>query len=270
MRNVQSIVRAVPTSDGAGVKLSRSLGSRALPELDPFLMLDEIGSDDPGDYRMGFPDHPHRGFETVTYLLAGKMEHRDSRGNQGLLEAGDLQWMTAGSGLVHSEMPRQEDGRLWGFQLWINLPRARKMDPPRYQDLRAAQVPQVPIDGGVVRVLAGAFRDAVGPVEGIATAPTLLDVTVGGPSVDLPAPAGQTAFAYAFEGEPVIAGRPVPRGHLAVLAPGDGVQASGSGRFLLLSATPLREPIARYGPFVMSTREELVQAFEDYQSGRLG
>jgi redox-sensitive bicupin YhaK (pirin superfamily) len=270
MRQVSRVVRATPTSDGAGVRLSRSLGGPFLPQLDPFLLLDEIGSDDPGDYRGGFPDHPHRGFETVTYLLAGKMEHRDSMGNHGLLEAGDVQWMTAGRGIVHSEMPRQDRGRLWGFQLWVNLPRARKMDPPRYQDLRASEVPEVEVGGARVRVIAGTFGDVTGAVNGVATAPTMLDVTTTAAStVALPAPADQTAFAYVFDGDVRLGDIVVPRQSLAVLGDGDGVEVTGDARFLLLAATPLNEPVARYGPFVMSTREELLRAFEDYQSGRL-
>ena len=270
-RDIAQLHRAMPTSDGAGVRLQRALGTPSLPDLDPFLMLDEFVSDDPNDYIAGFPSHPHRGFETVTYMLAGHMEHQDSLGNTGRLGPGDVQWMTAGRGIVHSEMPKQENGLMWGFQLWVNLPRTHKMTQPRYQDIPATDVPEIQVDGATVRVLAGTFGGVTGPVSGVATEPTMLDATLPeGGTLTLPAPAGQNAFVYAFEGEPTVGTTVVPRGQIGVLTAGEGVSVAGPGRILLLSGTPLREPVARYGPFVMSNRQELMEAFADYQAGRLG
>ena len=270
-RDVAVVHAAMPTSDGAGVRLQRALGTPTLPELDPFLMLDEFISDDPSDYVAGFPSHPHRGFETVTYMLAGHMEHKDSLGNTGRLGPGDVQWMTAGRGIVHSEMPKQQNGLMWGFQLWVNLPRADKMCAPRYQDIPATDVPVVRGEGHTVRVLAGSWGGVTGPVSGVATSPMMLDVTLDGAvGLDLPVPEGQSAFAYVFEGSPTLGSREVARGHIAVLSAGDGLRASGPGRILLLAGTPLREPVARHGPFVMSNRAELIEAFDDYQAGRLG
>lgn len=270
-RHVRSIHRAQPTSDGAGVRLKRALGTAALPELDPFLMLDEFVSDDPSDYLAGFPDHPHRGFETVTYMLAGQMEHRDSLGNTGRLGPGDVQWMTAGRGIVHSEMPKQLDGLMWGFQLWVNLPRADKMCPPRYQDIPADAVPVIEADGVSIRVLAGTLDGVSGPVSGVVTAPTMLDVTLSEEAtLTLPVPEGHNAFAYAFEGAPSVGGQAIERGHLAVLSAGGEVRLGGGGRLLLLAGRPLGEPVARHGPFVMNDRAGLLAAFEDYRAGRLG
>ncbi len=270
-RDVQTLHRAQPATDGAGVRLQRAMGTAALPDLDPFLMLDEFVSDDPDDYIAGFPDHPHRGFETVTYMLAGQMEHRDSLGNTGRLGPGDVQWMTAGRGIVHSEMPRQVDGLMWGFQLWVNLPRADKLCPPRYQDIPADQVPVIERGGASVRILAGTLGEVTGPIHGVATRPTMLDVSLPeGARLPLPAPAGDNAFAYVFEGSPVVGTRVVERGSLAVLSPGEGIEVAGPGRLLLLSGAPLGEPVARHGPFVMNDRAGLIQAFEDYRSGRLG
>jgi redox-sensitive bicupin YhaK (pirin superfamily) len=272
-RSVVRVESAMPTSDGAGVRLFRALGTPRVPDLDPFLMLDEFRSDQPDDYLAGFPNHPHRGFETVTYMLAGRMEHKDSIGNTGDLGPGDVQWMTAGRGIVHSEFPRQDAGLMWGFQLWVNLPAKDKMTPPRYQDIPASRIPEVRTDAGVVRVLAGTYGGVTGPVEGVATRPTMLDADLAdGASLVLPAPEGQNAFVYAFEGAPRLgeAGKPLPRGNLAILSPGDGIRVSGPGRVLLLSGTPLREPIARHGPFVMNTREQIVQAFDDFRAGRFG
>jgi len=205
--------------------------------------------------------------------VVGRMEHGDSLGNTGRLGPGDVQWMTAGRGIVHSEFPRIEEGLMWGFQLWVNLPAKDKMTAPRYQDIPAARIPEVAIEGGLVRVVAGTFGGVTGPVEGIATRPTMLDARLDeGASVVLPAPSGQNAFAYPFEGTPKLGAdaRSVARGNLAVLGPGDGLRVEGPGRVLLLSGTPLGEPIARYGPFVMNTRDELVRAFEDFRAGRLG
>jgi quercetin 2,3-dioxygenase len=271
----------MPASDGAGVRLHRSLGSPSLPLLDPFLLLDEMRSDEAGDYVAGFPDHPHRGFETVTYMLAGRMRHEDHAGNAGDLGPGSLQWMTAGRGIIHSEMPQQEDGLLWGFQMWVNLPRDQKMRAPRYQDIPAGRVPEVRLEsGGVVRVLAGTAHGHTGPVEGIVTAPLLLDVRLpAGSSLTEPVPRGHNAFAYVFDEGPGLFGASDSEPgtaagvrHAVVFGDGDEIRvhARDAGvRFLLAAARPIGEPVARYGPFVMTTREELVQAFADYESGRL-
>ncbi|WP_440997892.1 pirin family protein [Arhodomonas sp. SL1] len=275
-RLVARQVRGLPASDGAGVRLTRIIGTPYLDAVDPFLMLDEFRSDDPGDYIAGFPEHPHRGFETVTYMLAGRMRHGDNQGNSGVLEPGGLQWMTAGRGIVHSEMPEQQDGLMWGFQLWVNLPAARKMAAPRYQDVPPEAVPErTPAQGVQVRVLAGDAADARGPVEGIAVAPLMVDVALAaGASWTLPVPAGHAGFVYVFEGDvhvgPAARAAALPRGELAVLADGDTLTltADGGGRCLVVAGRPIGEPVARHGPFVMNTREELQQAFEDYRVGR--
>jgi hypothetical protein len=275
IRPVARLVRGVPASDGAGVKLTRVIGTQALSEVDPFLLLDEIRSDEGADYAAGFPDHPHRGFETVTYVLAGRMRHGDNHGNSGLLTPGSVQWMTAGRGIVHSEMPEQENGLMWGFQLWVNLPAKDKMIAPRYQDIAPERVPEVALAGGAkVRVLAGSFGGQTGPVEGVVTEPLLLDIAVPeGARVLVPLPARHHAFAYAFEGRAAI-GEPateLPRGSAAVLGEGDAALvagASGGGRVLLAAARPLAEPVARYGPFVMNTPAEIRQAITDFQAGR--
>jgi len=277
-RSVTKIVAGQPTSDGAGVRLTRMIGTPALEQLDPFLLLDEFKSDRPGDYLAGFPDHPHRGFETVTYMLAGAMEHRDHSGNQGELRAGSVQWMTAGRGIVHSEMPRQRDGLMWGFQLWVNLPARDKMIAPRYQDIPPERVPEATLAEGVTaRVIAGEAGGVRGPVEGIATQPVYLDVRLApGAVVDLRLTPGHSAFAYVYEGRvtlgPASGAQEVSAGQLGALSDGDALRAAtgsaAAARLLLLAARPLREPIARYGPFVMNTREEIVQAVDDYRSGR--
>jgi redox-sensitive bicupin YhaK (pirin superfamily) len=274
VRPVSAVFRGVPTSDGAGVKLTRVVGQEALPDLDPFLLLDEFGSDDPQAYIAGFPEHPHRGFETVTYMLAGRMRHRDNQGNSGLLTAGSVQWMTAGRGIVHSEMPEQEEGLMQGFQLWVNLPASDKMTAPRYQDIAPERIPQAAFEGGTVRVIAGRFGDVGGPVTGISVDPTYLDVALdANASFRTHIAPGHTAFLYAFDGG-VLAGdepaRPIARGELAVLGSGDtvAVRAGAEGaRFILVAGRPLREPIARYGPIVMNTRAELVRAFDDLRNG---
>jgi hypothetical protein len=276
-RRVVKIVTGQPTSDGAGVRLTRVIGTPALDHLDPFLLLDEFKSDKADDYLAGFPDHPHRGFETVTYMLAGAMRHRDHVGNQGELVPGSVQWMTAGRGIIHSEMPRQKDGLMWGFQLWVNLPARDKMTAPRYQDIPPEKIPEVELTAGVrARVIAGEASGVRGPVEGVVTRPLYLDVRMeAGVRVSVDVAAGYNAFAYLYEGHVALgadAAHPLSAGQLAVLSDGDtlaAVTADASARFLLLAARPLGEPIARYGPFVMNTREELVQAAEDYRSGRL-
>jgi redox-sensitive bicupin YhaK (pirin superfamily) len=276
-RRVERIVAGRPASDGAGVRLHRMIGTPELDNVDPFLLLDEFKSDRADDYIAGFPDHPHRGFETVTYMLAGAMQHRDHAGNQGELVAGSVQWMTAGRGIVHSEMPRQRDGLRWGFQLWVNLPARDKMTAPRYQDIAPEKVPEVELAARVrARVLAGEAGGARGPVEGIATQPSYLDVRMEARGrVAHALPPGHAAFAYVYEGRAAFGpdgpeAREVAAGQLAVFGSGDRLTARSAGdgaRYLLLAARPLREPIARYGPFVMNTREELLKAAQDYQRG---
>jgi len=271
-RAVVKVVAGQAASDGAGVRLKRTIGTRGLDHVDPFLLLDEVKSEEGADYAAGFPDHPHRGFETVTYMLAGSMEHRDHSGNHGLLGPGSVQWMTAGRGIIHSEMPRQHEGLMWGFQLWVNLPARDKMGPPRYQDIPPDRVPELTTaEGARVRVLAGEAAGRTGPVEGIVTRPLYLDVALpAGARFVQPVPAGHNAFVYVFEGAGRFGGERVEVGHLGVLGPGDRVEAAAEGgavRFLLLAAQPIGEPIARLGPFVMNTREELMQAVHDFQSG---
>jgi redox-sensitive bicupin YhaK (pirin superfamily) len=263
----------MPASDGAGVKLTRVIGSPQLPDLDPFLMLDEFGTDRPEDYVAGFPSHPHRGFETVTYMLDGRMRHKDNHGNEGVLVPGSVQWMTAGRGIVHSEMPEQEQGRMRGFQLWVNLPAAQKMTAPRYQEYGPGRFPEHDVAPGVaVKVIAGRVGTAVGAIEQPATEPTYLDIRLApGASFEQPLPEGHAAFAYVYEGSASIGEAEVAAQHLAVLGAGDAVRVQGGAagaRLILVAGRPLGEPVARYGPFVMNTQAELRQAFEDFQAGR--
>ncbi|HZS81456.1 MAG TPA: pirin family protein [Stellaceae bacterium] len=276
-REVAKVVRGLPTSDGAGVRLTRIVGSPSLPDLDPFLLLDEFRSDKASDYIAGFPEHPHRGFETVTYMLAGRMRHGDNNGNVGLLRPGSVQWMTAGRGILHSEMPEQENGLIWGFQLWVNLPARDKMTAPRYQDIDPEAIPEVALgDSGRVRVIAGRVGAVEGPVRAVATDPTYLDVALAaGAAFRHPLPEDYAAFAYVYEGAVRIgsgeAARRLARGELAVLSRGDEVAISAeaeAGRALLIAGRPLKEPVAKYGPFVMNKPEEIRQAIEDFNAGR--
>jgi len=280
-RSVSRVIRAQDVSDGAGVRLKRSIGTPGFDQLDPFLLLDEFRSDNASDYVAGFPNHPHRGFETVTYMLAGSMEHRDHMGNRGLLDAGSVQWMTAGRGIIHSEMPRQENGLMWGFQLWVNLPASDKMTAPRYQDIPPDAVPVVELPaerdqpGGSVRVIAGEYAGVPGAVSGIATAPVYLDVRLpANATLALPVTLGHHAFAYVYEGDARLgegAGTLVNAHQLGVLSEGDGVAlraGEGGVRLLVIAGRPLHEPVERYGPFVMNTREQIAQAVRDFQSGR--
>jgi redox-sensitive bicupin YhaK (pirin superfamily) len=276
-RRLTRVVRGMPASDGAGVKLNRVIGTQQVPDIDPFLMLDEFRSDDAADYIAGFPDHPHRGFETVTYMLAGRMRHADNHGHSGLMEAGSVQWMTAGRGIVHSEMPEQENGLMAGFQLWINLPARLKMGAPRYQEFPAAALPVLqPAPGVSVKLIAGELDGQAGPVSGIATQPVYQDIGMDeGCAWTAPVPATHQAFIYVFEGSveagPAASRHAVARGQMAVLGQGDHLElAAGSegARLLLIAGMPLREPVARYGPFVMNTPQEIQQAFTDYQNGR--
>jgi len=275
-RTIEKSVRGMKTSDGAGVKLTRVIGTPLLRRIDPFLMLDEFRSDEPQDYLAGFPDHPHRGFETVTYMIAGRFRHRDNKGHEGLLAAGGAQWMTAGRGIVHSEMPEQVEGLVHGFQLWLNLPRKDKMCEPSYRDLQSGDIPRAELAGGAsVRVLAGKVDDVTGPIDGRDTQPIYLDVELpAGVAADLPVPRTHDGFIYPFEGD-VIVGVPgrertLERGELGVLTRGDGVRLrakSGAARALLIAGKPLGEPVVQYGPFVMTTPEEVEQAIRDFQSG---
>jgi redox-sensitive bicupin YhaK (pirin superfamily) len=265
----------MPTSDGAGVRMTRVIATAELDHFDPFLLLDEFRSDDPGDYIAGFPDHPHRGFETVTYMLAGSMKHGDNKGNTGLLGPGSVQWMTAGRGIIHSEMPQQEDGLMWGFQLWVNLPADRKMTEPRYQDIPASAVPEIRMGEGVTaRIIAGELGGVTGPVTGIVTEPFYYDVRLDGPaSAEFSTPEQHNVFAYVYEGAVEIGagqGGTVRRGEIALLTTGPcvSVRSDQSARFILVGGKPLNEPIARYGPFVMNTAGEIREAIMDFQAGR--
>jgi redox-sensitive bicupin YhaK (pirin superfamily) len=281
VRTLQSVIESIPASDGAGVKLRRSLGSRPHLRVDPFLMLDEFFSDDPNDYLAGFPAHPHRGFETVTYMLDGHMQHQDHLGNRGDLSPGSVQWMTAGRGIVHSEMPQQKEGRMRGFQLWINLPAKEKMKPASYRDIPPEQIPEVALpNGGRVKVIAGAFGEdgarTPGPVQGVTTDPVYLDVALPAHAeISLPLSAEHNAFVYPYEGGlrvgPDDKQAPLATRNAGVLGRGDAFRAvagNGGARFLLLAAKPIGEPIVQYGPFVMNTREEIEQALQDFSSGR--
>lgn len=279
-RGVERLVRGQPTSDGAGVKLTRVLTQPLQHRLDPFLMLDAFGSDEASDYIGGFPDHPHRGFETVTIMKAGRMRHGDSVGNTGLLEPGSVQWMTAGRGIIHSEMPEQEEGRMAGFQLWVNLAAKDKMQPPAYRDVPPAKVPAFTLaDGTAVRVIAGTTHGITGAVTRPTTEPLVLDIVLpAGASFELPVPAGHNAFAYVYGGVAVeIGGSPVASEHMAILRnepEADGVRFSApaggqAAQILFVAGAPLKEPIAQYGPFVMNTVPELHQAVADFQRGVL-
>ena len=273
-RPVKKHSKSLPTLEGAGVRLRRAFGFGATAETDPFLLFDDFRNDDPENYVAGFPWHPHRGIETITYVLAGTVEHRDSLGNKGTLGPGDVQWMTAGSGIIHQEMPKGDgDGRMYGFQLWANLPAALKMTPPRYQDVRAAEIPEVVDDDGTrVRIVCGSFRGRKGPVEGIAASPVYLDVSVpAGARRALAVESGRNAFAYVFDGGGTFAPG-VEADDRSLLLFGDGddvvVEAGKAGiRFLLASGVPLKEPIAWRGPIVMNTQKELQQAFEELEDG---
>ena len=276
-RRVERLVAGQPTSDGAGVKLTRVLTHTLQHRLDPFLMLDAFGSDRPDDYIAGFPDHPHRGFETITYMIAGRMRHRDSAGHEGLLENGGVQWMTAGRGVIHSEIPQQEEGVMEGFQLWLNLPARDKMSAPWYRDFKNADLPQfVSPQGVAVTVIAGESHGVTGAVTREATAPLYLDLHLpAGSRFEQPLPVGHNAFVYVYRGEVAVAGQAVPVQRMAILAndaqaDGVAIEASGDAKVLLIAGRPLGEPVVQYGPFVMNTKEEIYAAVNDYREGRLG
>jgi redox-sensitive bicupin YhaK (pirin superfamily) len=276
-RGLKAIVVPEAASDGAGVRLKRSIATRALDHLDPFFLFDHFGSENADDYVAGFPMHPHRGIETITYMLDGSVSHKDSLGNSGVIGAGDVQWMTAGSGILHEEMPRVGPRRLDGFQIWVNLPRKLKMTSPRYQDVPAVRIPEVArTDGTRVRVVAGAVDGVSGAVREIFADPTCLDVALpAGRTFEQPVPRGHTAILYVYQGEVSVGGagasqgKTVPSPRLAILDDGDVVRvhAAAPARFLLLSAQPLHEPAVRWGPFVMNTREEIAQALQELREG---
>ena len=281
-RTLQQVINALPTSDGAGVKLLRSLGQSQTLRLDPFLMLDEFSSANADDYIAGFPNHPHRGFETVTYMLDGHMLHQDHLGNRGDLRSGGAQWMTAGRGIIHSEMPQQESGRMRGFQLWVNLPAGEKMKPAAYQDIQAEEIPLLNLSGGGhVKAIAGTAhidgQAIAGPIQGLSTEPLFLDVQLPADGYFvIPLALSHNAFVYPYEGEVEVgsgdAKRPLETHAAGLLSTGDRleIQAGKAGAaFLLLAAKPLGEPIVQHGPFVMTTREEIEQAIEDYRNGSL-
>ncbi|MDB4022156.1 pirin family protein [Litorivicinus sp.] len=269
MRSIARIIQGRAVSDGAGVNIRRVIGLAGAEYIDPFLMFDDFRNDDPSGYVAGFPPHPHRGFETVTYMVKGKMRHRDSNGNSGLLEDGAVQWMTAGRGILHSEMPEQTDGSLWGFQIWLNLPQHLQMSEPSYQDIPAADVEEFSEGGVEFRLVAGPLFGYVGPVQTLLPA-LMVDIMIEQGQVELPLHADHTVILFCFEGALSVAGKEIRDGELAILT-GQGPVGIGAerGRGILLSAEPLNEPIARHGPFVLSTESELKQAFTDYQLGRL-
>jgi quercetin 2,3-dioxygenase len=274
-RAVERLVGGQFVMDGAGVKINRVLTGPLQRRLDPFLMLDAFGSDKAGDYIAGFPSHPHRGFETITYMLTGRMRHRDSGGNEGLITNGGVQWMTAGRGVIHSEMPEQEEGLMEGFQLWLNLPSQDKMSEPWYRDIPNEALPRFTLASGAqVQVIAGQTHGVTGAVVRDGTQPLYLDIALpADASVDLALPAGHNAFLYVYRGEVVVEGKGVPQARMAILDNADGadgvrIKAAQDSKLLLIAGRPLQEPIAQYGPFVMNTEAQLQQAVEDFRAGR--
>ncbi|AKB25147.1 Pirin [Methanosarcina sp. MTP4] len=294
VRKIKKIMKSMPTIEGAGVHLKRAFGFHQVPELDPFLLLDDFHSEYPEEYIMGFPWHPHRGIETITYVLHGEVDHGDSMGNSGVIEAGDVQWMTAGSGIVHQEMPKGEkSGLMWGFQLWANLPASHKMMDPRYQEIKSSQIPELFLEKGIkMRIICGAINGVEGPVKGIVTDPVYVDVTVPryATFTHMAIP-GYTMFAYVIDGAGYFDEERDPyafelegakyfdlrqdclidQENLVLYGDGDSIEVTAGEkgvRFLLVSGKPIREPVAWYGPIVMNTQEELKVAFEEYRSGR--
>ena len=273
-RPVERLIAGQATSDGAGVKLTRVLTQDLQHRLDPFLMLDAFGSDAAADYIAGFPDHPHRGFETVTYMLAGRMRHRDSAGHEGLLADGGVQWMTAGRGVIHSELPEQTEGRMEGFQLWLNLPARDKLNPPWYRDIQSDEVPEWRGPSVTARVIAGVSHGVTGAVQRDGTEPLYLDLHLdAGATFEQPLPEGHNAFVYVYRGDVQIGETGVPAQRMALLANrGDGIRVTAGAagaRAILVAGRPLKEPIVQYGPFVMNTKAEIFQAVEDFRAGRL-
>ena len=272
MRKIRSLIDGINTSDGAGVSLKRIIGTSELNMLDPFLLLDEFGSDDPEEYIAGFPPHPHRGIETVTYMINGNFKHKDSTGNEGYLTDGSVQWMTAGRGVVHSEMPEQNEGLMRGFQLWLNLPKEKKMMDPSYKDIGSDDIHSVRFNGGLVKVISGEYSSVIGPGRP-QTEVMYLDIHMDkDSSIDVPIKDGWNAFIYVYEGQ-IKADIDVSKGKLAVLET-DGAFRCNAGingsKYMLGAGQPIREPVARGGPFVMNTKEEIMQAFDDYHSGKMG
>ncbi|MCY0910538.1 pirin family protein [Massilia antarctica] len=274
-RSVERLITGQFVMDGAGVKINRVLTQNLQRRLDPFLMLDAFGSDKPGDYIAGFPEHPHRGFETISYMITGSMRHRDSAGNEGLITDGGVQWMTAGRGVAHSEMPEQTDGMMEGFQLWLNLAAKDKMSAPWYRDIPNTEIPRFTTGAGVtVQVIAGASHGVQGAVQRAGTEPLYLDVALpANARYEQLLPPGHNAFVYVFRGQVLIDDKPVPVGRMAILAnapQADGVRivAAQDSRLILLAGRPLNEPIAQYGPFVMNTQAEVFQAVDDFRAGR--
>ena len=271
-RSIVRKVRGMPTQDGAGVKLTRLIGTPNLPDLDPFLMLDTFRSGNPEDYVAGFPEHPHRGFETLSYMVKGSIAHADNHGGKGLVTDGGVQWMTAGRGVAHSEMPAQSNGQLFGFQLWINLPAAEKMCAPWYADIAAPEIPEFEVDGAQVKLIAGEWNGRKGPAPERATRPFIADVTLtANANIEVPMLSSLAGFVYVFEGEVLVGGQGLRSGEVGVLSDGGGLQVSAPGagaRFLVIAGKPIREPVAKYGPFVMNTVDEIRAAISDYQSGK--
>ena len=272
MRKIKSILNGIKTSDGAGVSLKRIIGTPEFNMLDPFLLLDEFGSDNPDDYIAGFPPHPHRGFETITYMINGKFKHKDSAGNEGCLSDGSVQWMTAGKGVVHSEMPEQTEGLMRGFQLWLNLPKEKKMIDPSYRDIPPDDIPSVIFNGGRIKVISGEYKSTLGPGRPH-TGMMYLDVHSDRVSnIEIPIKNGWNGFIYVYEGE-IKANINISKGKLGLLEI-DGLfrctAKVDNTKFILIAGKPICEPVARGGPFIMNTKEEILQAFEDYHSGKIG
>lgn len=270
---IKQIVQGMPASDGAGVKLKRVLGQPMLKRLDPFLMLDEFGSEDANDYIAGFPAHPHRGFQTVTYMLTGKMGHKDSVGNQGVIEDGGLQWMNAGKGIIHEEMPQQTEGRMRGFQLWVNLPAKDKMSDPGYQDIPSAEINEVKIgNDSIARVLAGELNGQLGAVTTQAVKPQFYDLHLAeNESIDIDVMKGHNGFIYVYEGKLSVANKEINKGQLGVLSIEDilSINTKVAAKAIVVTGKPIGEPVEQYGPFVMNTMAEINQALADYQANRL-
>ena len=276
VRTINKVLKSVPTIEGAGVHLKRAFGYYQVPQLDPFLLLDDFHSTNPSDYLRGFPWHPHRGIETITYVLQGQVEHGDSLGNKGVITPGDVQWMTAGSGIIHQEMPNgHEDGMLWGFQLWANLPAVNKMMPPRYRDIQAHQIPEIQLDNGVtVKLICGTVNNIHGPVKDVVIEPEYIDVTMPAKTgFTRCVPAGHTVLAYVIEGQAyfdINKTSLIDAENLVIFTDGDELTIlteDNRVRFLLISGKPLNEPVAWYGPIVMNTEDELRLAFEEYEKG---
>ncbi|MCP1339634.1 pirin family protein [Idiomarina sp. M1R2S28] len=263
--------RGMPAQDGAGVKLTRIINQPGLKHQDPFLMLDEFRSDNPDDYIAGFPPHPHRGFCTLTYMLAGTMEHKDSVGNSGEVDAGGVQWMKAAKGIIHAEMPKQVEGLMWGFQLWVNLPGDEKMSEPEWHDYPSATIPEVKNGDALVRIISGQYQQQNGPVNAPGRDFLMLDVHLGSDRFSLPSQGQKRRLAYVYQGELTVNGEAAKEGELMLLDPAETLDISGTenARFILLAAKPIEEPIAQYGPFVMNSSDQIEQAIKDYQSGQL-